>query len=229
MAIACVWNVAYVGQVVRPKFVLAILLAGALAIGAIVLLKPHSSAPVPEPAPAPAASASPTPAPAPTPAPTPVVVKKTPTPEERQAAIDAETDRLSAWAMNNDPQSLSNILGDLASPEKEIRHAAIEAAKQFESPDAIPVLKAAAANAEDNQEAIDMLEAADWLALPNADLHRPETMPQLTPEQTQAIEQNRAEAKARLEAHRQRNNPQGAQPQNSPPGAAQNPTPGPGQ
>ena len=104
----------------RPKFVLAILLAAGLVISAAVFLKPHSSAPVPDSVPAPVASVAPAPAPAPVPTPAPVV-KKTPTPEEHQAAIDAETDQLSTWAMNNDAQSLSNILGDLTSPEKEIR------------------------------------------------------------------------------------------------------------
>jgi HEAT repeat protein len=154
-----------------------------------------------------------------------VVVKKIPTPEEREAAIDAETDRLAAWAMNDDPESLSNILGDLASPEKEIRMAAIEAAKQFESTNAIPVLKAAAANAEDNEEAIAMLEAADWLALPNADLQRPDTMPQLTPAQTQAIEQSRAKAQARRQAYLQKR--AGNQGSQSSPGQSAAPPPDP--
>ena len=149
----------------RPKIVLAILLAGILAIGAIVFLKPHSPAPVTAAAPAPAASAVPTPVPVPAPTPAPVVVKKAPTPEERQAAIDA--------------------------------------AKQFESTNAIPALKAAAANAEDNEEAIAMLEAADWLALPSVDFSHPGTKSQLTPEQAQRIEQNRAKAQARWEARMQ--------------------------
>ena len=178
MEIARVGRRVYSGNVqkfMRPKIVLVILLPVVLVVGAVVFLRPHAATPVPEVAPAAAVSAAPAPAPAPapTPAPAPAVVKKTPTPEEREAAISAETDRLAAWAMNNDLQSLSNILGDLNSPEKEIRLAAIEAAKQFESTNAIPVLKAAAATAEDNQEAIAMLEAADWLALPDADMSNP--------------------------------------------------------
>ena len=174
-----------------------------------------SAAPVPTPAPPPA--------PIPSPAPVVEVVKKTPTPEERQAAIDAETDRLSEWEMNNDPQSLSNILADLKSPEKEIRMAAIDAAKQFESADAIPALKAAAANAEDNQEAIAMLEAADWLALPTANLQHPENMPPLTPEQAQAIEKSKAEAEARRQEFLQKH----GQSQTSQSGSAPNSTPAP--
>ena len=202
----------------RTKFVLAILLAAGLIIGTIIFLKPHSSVPVPDVAPAPAVSAAPTPAPAPAPA--PVVVKKTLTPEEHQAAIDTETDRLSAWAMNDDPQSLSNILSDLTSPEQEIRMAAIEAAKQFESTNAIPDLKAAAANAEDNEEAIAMLEAADWLALPNADFSSRGTKPQLTPEQIQAAAQRKSEHDARIQAQMQKHagnqNPQSTSSPNSP-------------
>jgi CheY-like chemotaxis protein len=184
----------------RLKFVFAILLSTALVIGAIVFLKPHPVIPVPAVAPAPAAPA-PEPAPVPAPAPAPVV-KKTLTPEDRQAAIAAETDRLSSLAMNDDPQSLSNILADLASPEKEIRMAAIEAAKQFESTNAIPVLKAAAANAEDNEEAIAMLQAADWLALPNAAPPGHSGTPeQLTPEQ---IAQRKAKHDARIQSKMQK-------------------------
>ena len=210
----------------RPKIVVGILLAGVFAIGAIILLKPHSAAPVPEVVP-PAAKAAPAPEPAPLPTPAPAVeVKRTLTPEEHEAAIDAEVDRLSAWSMNDDPQSLSNILKDLTSPDKEIRTAAIEAAKQFESTNAIPALKAAAANAEDNQEATEMLEAADWLALPTVDLRSSGPPPQLTPEQAQAIEKGRAEAKARHDAYMQTHHPQVAPGSDSTPPPNQNPPTG---
>jgi hypothetical protein len=89
------------------------------------------------------------------------------TPEQHQATIDAETDRLQQWSMNDDPASLSNILADLTSSEKEIRDAAIEAAKQFGSTNAIPTLKALAANTTDTEEQIALLDAADFLALPS--------------------------------------------------------------
>lgn len=206
----------------RLKFVVVILLAGILSIGAIVFLKQHLSAPVAVIAPAPAAPAAPAAAPASVPAPAPVIVRKAPTQEEQEAAIEAERNRLAAWSMNDDPQSLSNILSDLTFPEKEIRLAAIEAAKQFESTNAIPVLKAAAANAEDNQEAIAMLEAADWLALPSVDfsnMRSSGTGQQLTPEQIQAREQSEAQARARyLQSH--------ADAQNSQSASGQNPTTG---
>lgn len=175
----------------RPKFAFAILSVAVLATIGIVFLKQHPSTTTV--APVPVASVAPT-ASQPAPTPAPVAVKKTMTPEEQEAAIEAEKDKLYAWSMNNDSQSFSNILGDLTSSEKEIREAAIEAAKQFGDTNAIPVLKALAANDSDNQEAIEMLEAADFISLPDAPLTRHSDAP-LTAEQQQR--------RSRSEAHRQ--------------------------
>ncbi len=100
--------------------------------------------------------------------------------------------------MNDDPASLSNILADLTNPEKEIRDAAIEAAKQFGSTNAIPTLKAVAANTTDLEEQSALLEAADFLSLPaisDSGVQLPRT-----PEQIQAAMQKQAQ--------RQRQNPQ---------------------
>jgi CheY-like chemotaxis protein len=154
----------------RPIVAIPLLLATLLALSASFFFKSHSSVPdiatsvvtnaiSPVPVQVSISSIS-----------IPVAAKKIITPEERQTAINEETERLAVWAMNNDPQSLSNILGDLTSPEKEIRTTAIEAVKQFDSTDAIPVLKAMAANMEDHDEADALLEAADFLALPDANL-----------------------------------------------------------
>ena len=195
----------------RPKFVLLVFLGMGLMIGAIVFLK---RAPVPvlanpeiPVADATNAVSAPTTAQdAPMSAPLPPVVAESLTPEQRQVAIDAEVNRLSDWAMADDPQSLSNIVNDLRSPEKEIRVAAVEAAKQFQSTNAIPALRAAAAESEDTQEAIAMLEAIDWLALPSAELKPSADKPQLTDAQLQAIEANKAKVKARQEAQPQKHN-----------------------
>jgi hypothetical protein len=163
----------------RPKFVFTLLLLAFLVLGAAFLLKPHwGNAPTPPPVtesvtPAPVVSVAPPPAPAPVPA-APVATHVL-TPEQRQAAIDAETDRLQQWSMNDDPASLSNILADLTSPENEIREAAIEAAMQFGSTNAIPTLKAVAANTDDTEEQIALLEAADFLSLPSMDISKPAT------------------------------------------------------
>jgi hypothetical protein len=201
----------------RPRVVLAVLLFTLVIVGAIIFLKPRPTPPVlPASEPAPVVQTMPAPEPLKQPVPAPPlvstsapVVARALSPEEHEAVVDAEVERLSNWAMNDDPQSLSNILGDLTSPNKEIREAAINAAKQFESPDAIPALKAAAmaaVNAGNSQEAVDMLEAADWLALPTVEF-RPAGMGDkqaLTPEQTQALAKNRAEAQARRQEYLQK-------------------------
>jgi hypothetical protein len=173
----------------RLKFVFALLLLALLVLGAAFLLKQHrGSAATPPPVtesatPAPVVvSATPPPTPASISA-APPVSTNTSTPDQHEAAIDAETDRLQQWSMNDDPASLSNILADLTNPEKEIRKAAIEAAKQFGSTNAIPTLKAVAANMTDTDEQIDLLDAANFLSLPSFDFHGSGPAPPRTPEQ----------------------------------------------
>ena len=158
----------------RPKIVIIILLAGLAGVSGILLIK-HQGAPPPAAAPiaiteikpaAPQTARTITSVPPTAPAPVaaaPVAM----TPEQRQAAIDAETDHLQQWSMNDDPASLSNILADLTSPEKEVRQAAIEAAEQFGSTNAIPILKNLAANDGDPAEKAALLEAAHFISLPS--------------------------------------------------------------
>ena len=188
----------------RPKFFFALLLLALLVLGAAFLLKQHlGNAATPPPVnesatPAPVVSVAPPPAPVPA-APASTI---TLTPEQRQAAIDAETDRLQEWSMDNDPASLSNILADLTNSEKETRDAAIEAAKQFGSTNAIPTLKAVAANTTDPEEKAALLEAANFLSLPSMDFSGPATPK--TPEQIQADAQRKAEREARRQAMQNR-------------------------
>jgi hypothetical protein len=179
----------------RSRFVVIILFVTALTLGAIFLLRPHPTPSSPNIVNPVVATASPAP---PEPASRPVVIQKELTPAERQAAIDAERDRLYTWQMSNDPQSLSNILGDLINPEKEIREAAIDATKEFGSTNAIPVLKALAAESQDNDEAIAMLEAVKFLSTEPIDLTQLKAGP-LTPEEQQhraAARQAREQARA---------------------------------
>jgi hypothetical protein len=185
----------------RPKFVLALILLAVLVLGAAFFLKqrmgsasaPPAGAEITPPVPvtAPNAVMSVAPPPVIPPAPT---VTNTLTPEQRQTAIEAETDRLQQWSMNDDPASLSNILADLTNSEKEIREAAIEATKQFGSSDAIPTLKQVAADTSDTGEQIALLEAADFLSLPSIS----DSSVQLprTPEEIQMEQQKRAEKEA---------------------------------
>jgi len=153
-----------------PKFLFGVLVPAILIIVLVIFLKQHvktvSPAPVastaPAPAPAPTPEVPPLPAEAPTPPPTPVVAKAM-TPDD----IQAEKDRLTDWQMNNDPQSLSNILADLDSPEKEVRLAAIDATVQFDDTNAVPILRAKATNDDDLDEKVALVKAADFLALPD--------------------------------------------------------------
>jgi hypothetical protein len=187
----------------RPKFVFALISSAVLILGASLFLKQHLQnvsvpptirAEIKPPAPVTASNTVTSVAPAlePTFIPlAPPVVTNILTPEQHQAAIDAETGQLQEWSVNDDPASLSNILADLTNPDKEIRVAAIEAAKQFGSTDAIPALKAAAETTDDIQEKIDYLEAADFLSLPgisDSNVQLP-----ATPEQIQADAKLRAE------------------------------------
>jgi hypothetical protein len=180
------------------KFIFSILLPAILVMGAVILLKQHfkSTPPAPvvtaESAPVPVSKSAGDVPPLPlAPVSIPIPVIKTPTPEEREAAVETEKDRLSSLEMNNDAESLSNILADLNSPEKEIRMAAIQAAVQFDSTNAIPVLKAAASNDDDMDEKVALLQAADFLALPDVTFS-PGGAP-LTQEQVQAAKQRREE------------------------------------
>lgn len=146
-------------------------------------------------------------------------IKPRMTPEEKQAYIEAETGRLQDLSTQDDPAYLAAILNDLTNPEKEVRLAAIEATKQFGSKDAIPALQAEVANASDADEKIALIEAADFLSLPtlaDADVQTPPT-----PEQLQALQEQRQRQAARKQYLLQKN----AQDQNAPPLPAQNSQP----
>jgi len=190
----------------RPKYVLMFLLLAGLVLGGGFLLKQRlgntpATPSAPEPAPA-ALSAAPPPAPLPVAA--PPVATNTVTPEQREAAIEAEADRLQQLSMKDDAASLSNILADLTNPEQDVRAAAIEAAKQFGSTNAIPALQAAADNTEDPQEKRDLLEAAEFISLPSANFMGSGTSTPLTPAQQQALANSKAKAQARRDAQLQK-------------------------
>ena len=188
----------------RPKFVLALILFAVLVLAAAFYFKQPVSQPQPPGVvettalPPPAAKSAPATAPdsANFPSPQPVAaVVPSMTPEEKQSYIEAETSRLQDLSTQDDPASLSAIVNDLTNSEKEVRLAAIEATKQFGSKDAIPVLQADVASAADTDEKIALLEAADFLALPTLTDAGVQTPP--TPDQLQAIQDQRQKAAAR--------------------------------
>ena len=196
----------------RPKVILGLTLFAVLLIGVALLMKrarnttPPVTVVTTTPAPQTESELPPMSVSQPI-APTHVL-----TDEEHQAAIDAEVSRLQDWSMSNDPVSLSNILADLTSPEKDIREAAIEAAKQFDSTNAIPALKAAAVNSTNTDEQIEMLQAAEFLTLPSIS-----DLPPPTPEQKEALKEKQAQRRAQMQQKMQQN-----QNQTTPPAPSQN-------
>lgn len=86
---------------------------------------------------------------------------------DHEAYVQSEIDKLQELQANDDAQSLRAILADLTNPDKTIRVAAIEATTQFGSRDAIPALKDLAAHTPDPDEKQQLQDAADFLALPS--------------------------------------------------------------
>jgi hypothetical protein len=208
-----------------PKFVFGILVPVILVLAAAVFLKEHFRNATPSPVavatPAPDQNSMPEVAPLPLPAsPAPVkAAAKELTLEEKQTAIADEEDRLYTWGMSSDPQSLSNILTDLDAPDKEIRMAAIEAAKQFRNTNVIPVLKAAAVKTDDREEMTALLDAIDFLSLPPGGFSSGGTP--LTANQKQEAQQryaqDEANKQARAQQQQQNQNGQPGPPSQSPP------------
>lgn len=89
--------------------------------------------------------------------------------ENAEAKIEALTDA----SMQSDAQSFQIIVNALKDERKEVRQAAVDAAIQFGSRDAIPFLEEAAAKIDDPREKIEMLDAIDFLKLPSFSETRP--------------------------------------------------------
>jgi len=87
--------------------------------------------------------------------------------DQHAAAVQEKVSKLQEWEANADAQSLKNILAELTDSDKEVRSAAIAAAVQFDSRDAIPVLKATADKTTDSAEKKALLDAAEFIALPS--------------------------------------------------------------
>lgn len=117
--------------------------------------------------------------------------------------IQAEKDRLTSLQMNSDPESLSNILADLDSPVKEIRLAAIQATVQFDDTNAVPILRAKADSAQDVDEKEALLQAADFLALPDVTFSSGNST--VTPAEAQAVQQQQDAVDAQRQAQQSQN------------------------
>lgn len=89
------------------------------------------------------------------------------TPEAKQEAYVAKRiEELQDLGMENDTDSLNTILSELTNRDPRVREAAVDAAVQFGSRDAIPKLEDAAAQTEDPKEKSAILDAIEFLKLP---------------------------------------------------------------
>ena len=178
----------------RPKIVIVVLLVGIAGIATIFWLK-HAATPVQPAAPVIASQEA-----APAVPPTSITSNATPAKpvatfanapvektisrpaadtnalaETHDAMVQAEVDKLTELQANDDAASLHAIMADLTNSDKEIRAAAVESTIQFGSRDAIPVLQDLAARTTDPGEKKDLLDAADFLALPTLSEAREES------------------------------------------------------
>ena len=82
-------------------------------------------------------------------------------------SVEGRIIELSELGARNDRESFRKIIASLQDAELEIRQAARDAAVQFGSRDAIPILKELAAKTEDARERVELLDAAEFLKLPS--------------------------------------------------------------
>ena len=89
------------------------------------------------------------------------------TPEaEQETYVARRVAEMQDMGMEDDSASLDMILSELNNGNPEIRQAAVDAAVQFGSRDAIPRLMEAAAQTEDPKEKSAILDAIEFLKLP---------------------------------------------------------------
>jgi hypothetical protein len=86
--------------------------------------------------------------------------------QEPEDYVQARIEKLNELEARYDQESLQAILGELTNSNREIRAAAVESTIQFQSRDAIPVLKNLATRTRDSEEKKALLDAAEFLALP---------------------------------------------------------------
>jgi len=89
-------------------------------------------------------------------------------PETHEDYINRRIGELMDLAMTDEQSALVVILSELTNPDAQVRNAAVDAAVQFKSPDAIPSLQGAYNRTDDPQEKIRISSAIEFLAVPAA-------------------------------------------------------------
>jgi hypothetical protein len=90
-----------------------------------------------------------------------------PNASNHQAYVEARSDQLMDLAMTSERSSFDIIMSELTNRDPQIRKAAVQAAIQYGSRDAIPKLMEVAAQTDDPKEKAEIIEAADYLKLPS--------------------------------------------------------------
>lgn len=88
--------------------------------------------------------------------------------KEHGAWVDDKANELVKLSWKNDSDSLKQILAELENPEPDIRKAALLAAANFGSRDAIPYLESLVATSTDAEEKIALIQTAEQLKMPTA-------------------------------------------------------------
>jgi hypothetical protein len=89
------------------------------------------------------------------------------TEEARQAYVEKRSAELMDIAMTDERTNLDTILSELSNRDPEIRKAALEAAIQFGSRDAIPKMADAISQTDDPNEKAALADAIEFLKLPS--------------------------------------------------------------
>lgn len=85
----------------------------------------------------------------------------------QEAYVEQRISELGDLGMDDDPASLNTILSEVNNRDPRIRKAALDAAIQFGSRDAIPRLTDAAMQTDDPHEKAAIMDAIDYLKLPS--------------------------------------------------------------
>jgi len=97
--------------------------------------------------------------------------------DTHQAYVEQRTAELMDMAMTDERANLDSILSELSNRDPEIRKAALEAAIQFGSRDAIPKLADAVSQTDDPNEKTALTDAIEFLKLPSLTEIRAQSKP----------------------------------------------------
>jgi cytoskeletal protein RodZ len=167
----------------RPKIVIIVITFGLVVFGTLFAIRQSANRPAKNPEPQPAISQTTQPNDTLASTDAPPVAERAAAPsrsgtssqsasiasaeDAHQAYVEKRTAELMDIAMTDDRANLDIILSELTNRDPEIRKAALEAAIQFGSRDAIPKIADAATQTDDPNEKAALADAIEFLKLPS--------------------------------------------------------------